>query len=137
MLDLDLMKVSILKILMSVIAADVELVSGSNMAWTRNDTKHWINQLENRIEDIEFYLRRTVEWCEENDVYSNNTVFVCSVMALTWVCHLRGEEISRREIFEILGVDNWNALEDSVLKFNPKYEEMQLEELLELVVSSF
>jgi hypothetical protein len=107
------------------------------MAWTRNDTKHWINQLENRIEDIEFYLRRTVEWCEENDVYSNNTVFVCSVMALTWVCHLRGEEISRREIFEILGVDNWNALEDSVLKFNPKYEEMQLEELLELVVSSF
>jgi hypothetical protein len=137
MLDLDLMKASILRILMSVIAADVEKVSGSNMVWTRDNTKHWVAQLENRIEDIEFYLRRTVEWCEENDVYSDNTVFVCSVMALTWVCHLRGEEISRRELFEILGIENWNAIEDAVLELNPKYEEMQLEELLELVVSSF
>jgi hypothetical protein len=122
---------------MSVIAADVVLVSGSNMGWTRDNTKHWVAQLENRIEDIEFYLRRTVEWCEENEVYSDNTVFVCSVMALTWVCHLRGEEISRRELFEILGIENWNAIEDAVLELNPKYEEMQLEELLELVVSSF
>ena len=122
---------------MSVIAADVGKASGSNMPWSRDDTKYWVAQLENRIEDIEFYLKRTIEWCEENEVYSDNTVFVCSVMALTWVCHLRNEEVSRREIFEILGVDNWNAIEDAVLEFNPKYEDMQLEELLELVVSSF
>lgn len=122
---------------MSVIGADVEKVLGSNMPWTRDNTKHWVAQLENRIEDIEFYLRRTIEWCEENEVYSDNLVFVCSVMTLSWVCHLRGEELSRREVFEILGIDNWNAIEDAVLDFNPKYEDMQLEELLELVVSSF
>ena len=122
---------------MSVIGADVEKVLGSNMPWTRDNTKHWVAQLENRIEDIEFYLRRTIEWCEENEVYSDNLVFVCSVMTLSWVCHLRGEELSRREVFEILGIDNWNAIEDAVLEFNPKYEDMQLEELLELVVSSF
>ena len=122
---------------MSVIAADVGKASESDMPWTRDDTKYWVAQLENRIEDIEFYLKRTIEWCEENEVYSDNLVFVCSVMALTWVCHLRGEEISRRELFEILGIDNWNAIEDAILEFNPKYEDMQLEELLELVVSSF
>lgn len=122
---------------MSVIGADVEKVLGSDMPWTRDNTKHWVAQLENRIEDIEFYLRRTIEWCEENEVYSDNLVFVCSVMTLSWVCHLRGEELSRREVFEILGIDNWNAIEDAMLEFNPKYEDMQLEELLELVVSSF
>lgn len=105
--------------------------------WSRDDTKHWVSQLENRIDDIEHYLQRTVEWCEQNDVDSDQTVFVCSVMTLTWVCHLRGEEISRREIFEILGIENWNSIEDAVLAFNPKYEQMQLEELLELVVNSF
>jgi hypothetical protein len=36
-----------------------------------------------------------------------------------------------------LGIENWNAIEDAVLEFNPKYEEMQLEELLAFVVSSF
>ena len=122
---------------MSVIVADVEKVSGSDMPWTRDNTKHWVAQLENRIEDIEFYLRRTIEWCEENEVYSDNTVFVCSVMAIAWVCHLRNEELSRQEIFEILGVENWEAVEDAVLEFNPKYEDMELEDLLELVVSSF
>lgn len=105
--------------------------------WSKDDTKHWVSQLENRIDDIEYYLRRTVEWCEQNDVDSDKTVFLCSVMTLTWVCHLRGEEISRREIFEILGIENWNSIEDAVLEFNSKYEQMQLEELLELVVNSF
>ena len=117
--------------------ADVVKALGFDMPWSRDDTKHWVAQLENRIEDIEFYLKRTVEWCDENEVYSDNLVFVCSVMTIAWVSHLRNEELSRREVFEILGIDNWNAIEDAVLEFNPKYEDMQLEELLELVVSSF
>jgi len=121
---------------MNVIVADAVKVLGFEMPWTRDQTKHWVAQLENRIEDIEYYLRRTVEWCEENDVYSDNHVFVCSVMTLAWVSHLRGEDISRREIFEILGIENWNAIEDAVLEFNPKYEDLQLEELLELIVDS-
>lgn len=105
--------------------------------WTRDDTKEWVTQLENRIEDIQFYLKRTLEWCEENDVYSDKIIFVCSIMALVWVSHLRNEPISKHELFEILGIENWEDIEDAVFEFNPIYEDMELEELLAFVVSSF
>ena len=106
-------------------------------AWTRDDTKEWVSQLENRIEDIQFYLSRTLEWCEENEVYSDRIIFVCSIMAIVWVCHLRKEPISKHELFEILGIENWNDVEDAVFEFNPIYENMEIEELLQFVVSSF
>lgn len=105
-------------------------------AWSRDDTKEWVAQLENRIDDIEFYLKRTVEWCEENEVYSEKAIFICSVMAIIWVCHLRNEPISKHEIFEILGVKNWQDIEDEVFQFNPAYEDMELEQLLNFVVLS-
>ena len=105
--------------------------------WTREDTQHWIAQLENRIEDIQFYLSRAHEWCEENDVYSDKIIFVCSIMALVWVSHLRNEPISKHELFEILGIEDWENIEDAVFEFNPIYEDMELEELLQFVVSSF
>jgi hypothetical protein len=105
--------------------------------WTRDDTKQWIAQLEHRIEDIEFYLKRTLEWCEENEIYSDKAIFVCSIMALVWVSHLRNEPISKHELFEILGIENWENVDDAVFEFNPAYETMELEELLQFVVSSF
>lgn len=104
--------------------------------WTRDNTKEWIAQLENRIEDIGFYLKRTLEWCEENEIYSDKTIFVCSVMAIVWVCHLRNEPISKHELFEILGLENWHEAEDAIFEFNPLYESMELEELLRVVSSS-
>lgn len=33
--------------------------------WTREDTHKWVIQLENRLEDIGYYLKRTLEWCEK------------------------------------------------------------------------
>ena len=105
--------------------------------WTRDDTKEWIAQLEHRIEDIHFYLNRSIEWCEENDVYSDKIIFVCSIMSIVWVCHLRNEPISKHELFEILGIEDWENIEDAVFEFNPIYEDMELEELLQFVVSSF
>jgi hypothetical protein len=131
MLDVNLKKVLFLKLLLNVI------FKGFKMPWTRQDTQEWIAQLENRVEDIEFYLRRTLEWCEDNEVYSDNLVFVCSVMTITWVCHLRNEPVSKKELFEILGIENWDAIEDAILEFNPKYESMELEDLLDFIVSSF
>lgn len=106
-------------------------------AWSRNDTKDWIAKLENRIEDLQFYLSRTKEWCEENEIYSEKVIFVCNVMAMVWVSHLRNEPISRHELFEILGIETWNEIEDAIFEFNPAYESLELEELLRLVVDSF
>jgi hypothetical protein len=33
--------------------------------WSREDTKAWVAQLEDRIEDISHYIDKTLEWCEE------------------------------------------------------------------------
>lgn len=106
-------------------------------SWTRDDTKEWISQLENRIEDIHFYLNRTLEWCEENQIYSDKIIFVCNVMTIVWVSHCRNEPVSKYELFEILGIKDWQQVDDAILEFNPIYQDMELEDLLRYVVSSF
>ena len=105
--------------------------------WDRKATRDWIAQLEHRIEDIEYYLRKTVEWCEANDVCSDRSVFACVVMTAVWVSHMRNEPISKQELFEILGVEGWDSIDDAVYEFNRDYETFEHEELLELVASSF
>jgi hypothetical protein len=105
--------------------------------WDRQSTRNWIAQLEHRIEDIEYYLRRTVEWCEANEVYSDRTVFACTVMTAVWVSHMRGEPISKHELFEMLGVKGWDTIDDAIYEFNKDYETLDHEELLVMVASSF
>lgn len=105
--------------------------------WDRQSTRNWIAQLEHRLEDIEYYLRRTVEWCEANQVYSDRTVFACTVMTAVWVSHMRNEPISKQELFEILGVKGWDSIDDAIYEFNEEYASYEHEELLEMVVSSF
>ena len=72
--------------------------------WSRDHTKYWIAQLENRIEDIDFYLRKTIEWCELHGVHEDHRVFVCSIMTVVWVSHMRGESVSKREAFELRSI---------------------------------
>jgi hypothetical protein len=105
--------------------------------WTRDDTKEWIIQLEHRLEDIDYYLKRTIEWCEENGVYENRTVFACSLMTAVWVSHMRNEPISILELFEMLGIKDLENVEDAVYEFNPQYADFEHEELLHMVASSF
>jgi hypothetical protein len=105
--------------------------------WSRQDTKHWIAQLENRIEDIEYYLKRTISWCEENEVYSDRLIFACLVMTASWVSYMRQEPLSKQEIFEILKVDGWETVEDGIFEFNAEYDYLEHEELLQMIVSSF
>jgi hypothetical protein len=105
--------------------------------WTRDDTKEWIVQLENRIEDIDYYLNQTLKWCEDNEIYSDKIVFICSVMTVIWVSTCRNEPVGKKEVFEILGIENWQSVEDDILKFNPTFESMELEDLLHLIVRSF
>jgi hypothetical protein len=105
--------------------------------WDRKATRDWIAQLEYRIEDIRYYMERTIEWCEANDIYSDRIVFACAVMTAAWVSHMRQEPLSKHEIFEILGVENWESAEDGVFEFNSDYDHLDHEELLEMIVSSF
>ena len=101
--------------------------------WSRSDTKHWVAQLENRIEDIEYYLGETIEWCELHDIYSEQAVFACMLMTVLWVSTQRGEPVSKREAMELLGVSGWELVEDEEFVLGPEYEDIELDDLLEQV----
>jgi hypothetical protein len=102
-------------------------------AWTRDQTKDWVAQLENRIEDIEYYLMLAIEWCEEQGIYNDRIVFVCAVMTVVWVSHMRNEPISQREIFELLHIEDWESVDDAIFELSPKYQNCELTELLKMV----
>lgn len=105
--------------------------------WSRENTKNWIAQLEHRIEDIEYYLRKTVQWCEENEIYEDRVVMACAVMTAAWVSYMRQEPLSKQEIFEILGVEGWENIDDGIFEFNGDYDHLEHEELLRMITNSF
>lgn len=106
-------------------------------AWTREDTQHWIAQLELRVEDIDYYLHRTIDWCEHNGIWADEKVFTCCAMTVIWVSHMRGEPISRRELFELLQIQNGEDVPDAEYTLESKYLKMDLEDILELVVQTY
>jgi hypothetical protein len=107
------------------------------MAWTRDQTREWIAHLENRLEDIDYYLNRTVEWCENHGVYNDQAVFACAVMTVIWVSHMRQEPLSKREVLELVGVVDYYNAEDQEYQLNPEFRNYELEELLEVVADNW
>jgi hypothetical protein len=105
--------------------------------WSRDDTKHWIAQLENRVEDIDYYLKQTVEWCELHGIYDDRQVFICAMMTVVWVSHMRNEPVSKREAFELLGIQDWDQISDDEFELGSKYKGYDLEELLYSLTQSF
>jgi hypothetical protein len=107
------------------------------MTWTRDQTREWIAHLENRLEDIDYYLNRTVEWCENHGVYNDQAVFACAVMTVIWVSHMRQEPLSKREVLELVGVLDYYNAEDQEYQLNPEFQNYELEELLEIVADNW
>ena len=106
-------------------------------AWTRDDTKAWISQLENRLEDIEYYITRTIHWCEQNGVWRDDKVFALCAMTVIWVSHMRDEPISRRELFELLDVKEYDVIPDAEYTLDPEVLDKEFEDVLEMVLQSF
>ena len=105
--------------------------------WTRDNTKTWIAQLENRLEDIAYYLKETEIWCEDHCVYDDQKVFMCNLLTCVWVSHMRNETISYRELLEILGVEKLMDDEDKIYALGPNFCNLDHEEMLELIVNKF
>jgi len=105
--------------------------------WSRENTQYWISQLENRIDDIEYYLHRTIEWCEINGVWDEEKVFTLSFITVLWVTNMRNEDISKRELLEILGISGWEDTEDLVYELGKESRQMDHEELLKTVLEKF
>jgi hypothetical protein len=104
--------------------------------WTTEDTQLWIHEQYLKLEDMQYYLKTTVEWLEDKGITDNRLVFVCSFMTIIWVNHLRGMLTSKREIFEILEIPQWEDVSDQLYILPNAYVAMNLEheELLELVI---
>ena len=105
--------------------------------WSREDTQYWIAQLENRLEDIDYYLNRTVEWCENNGIWDREKVFSLTFVTVIWVCHMRGEDVSRQEIYELLGIEDYYNCEDHVMELGSQLNGLDWEEMLSLVATTF
>jgi hypothetical protein len=103
--------------------------------WTRDCTKEWFIQLENRIEDFDYYLYQAEQWCNEHDVYNESIIFACKILTMTWVSHMRDEILSKREVFEIIGVVDWYNVDDDIYELGPNFQGLELEEILEEVVN--
>jgi hypothetical protein len=118
-------------------AVAVSVLGYNTMYWSRQDTQLWISHLENRIEDIDYYLTKTLEWCTYNEVESNDKVFTCCAMIVIWVSHMRGEPISRRELLEYLKVADWYTAEDAEYSLDPVLLELDFEQVLDNVLQKF
>jgi hypothetical protein len=105
--------------------------------WSRSHTQHWITQLENRIEDIDYYLNHTVNWCEERGIDNDQAVFVCAVMTVVWVSHMRNEPLSKREVLEMVGISDYYNTEDAEYSLSERFHGTELDELLEMVVENW
>ena len=105
--------------------------------WSRDDTKEWIVQLEHRVQDIDYYLNKTLEWCEDYGVEDNHVVFMCSFLTCIWVSHMRGEEITFTELMEMLGVQEWESDEEKIYQLDDRWGDLDFHDFLEQVVEKY
>ena len=103
--------------------------------WTREDTKDWISQLEHRIEDIDYYLKVTLDWCEDRGVWDDKKIFILSLLTIIWVSWMREETVSYMEILEILGIEQIQLEEDKIYSLGDKFYNLNHEEMLEMILS--
>lgn len=102
--------------------------------WSRNDTKEWISQLENRLDDIDYYLTNTFTWCADNEIEDKRIVFMCAFLTCVWVSEMRDESISFVELMEMLQIKEWECDEDKLYELNKEWIGLDHDELLVKVV---
>jgi hypothetical protein len=105
--------------------------------WSREHTKEWIAQLEDRLEDIAYYLEKTETWCDNYGIDDERVVFMCMFLTCIWVSQLRDEDITYVELMEMLGVECSKSGEEKFYELDNKYLNLTHIELLEEAVAHF
>lgn len=105
--------------------------------WSRQDTKEWIAQLEDRLEDISHYLDKTLEWCDAHHIEDEKLIFLCSFLTCIWVSQLRDEPISYTELMEMLGISEVDTDEEKLYELDAEYIDLTHTELLHHAVTTF
>jgi hypothetical protein len=105
--------------------------------WSREDTKAWVAQLEDRIEDIAHYIDKTTVWCEEQYIDDDRVIFMCCFLTAIWVSQLRCEPITYIELMEMLGIKDIPNGEEKYYELDERYENLTHKELLTAAVQHF
>jgi hypothetical protein len=105
--------------------------------WSRQDTKNWVAQLEDRIDDISHYLEKTMEWCDDLEIDNEKVVFMCNFLTCIWVSQLRGEQITFTELMEMMGIEVVELQEEKFYELDAEYVNLTHKELLERAVKTF
>jgi tetrahydromethanopterin S-methyltransferase subunit A len=104
--------------------------------WARTDTKDFIHRVESRLEDFDYYLKRTVEWCENNGVFENKRILMCCLISCIWVSSMREEQVSFQEIVELVGLEDFEDTNlDKIYNVCEEFRHLEHEEILELLIS--
>ncbi len=104
--------------------------------WSREDTKNWVFQIEHRLEDFEYYLKQTETWCEYHGILNEAQLFMCYTMTLVWVNYMRGEKLTKAELFEILGFEEYEFSND-LYELGEEFQNLDHESLLYKVCRNF
>lgn len=105
--------------------------------WLRRDTQEWITQLEHRLEDIDYYLNRTVAWCEDRGITDDQTLMSCAFITCIWVSHMRSEPITYKELLEFIGLPHLNVEDDKIYELGSTLNKLDHEEVLNLIARDF
>ena len=124
----------VLRSIINIMSTGIDYMSKE--FWSLEDTRDWIAQAENRVEDIDYYLRQTVAWCERHNVLDSDRVFTCSFLTIVWVSHQRSEKVSYRELLELLGLGHLDIEDDRVYDLGAQFANMDHEDMLQLIAGS-
>lgn len=105
--------------------------------WSRSDTQDWISQVECRLDDITYYIKQTLAWCEDNNVDEQRDIFTCCFITVIWVSNMREEPITYKELLEILGFPDQGFSHDKLYDLGPQFRNLDHEEILRLIAGRF
>ena len=103
--------------------------------WSRDSTRDYLTQIELRIEDINYYIDRTIDWCGDHGIYGDESVFICLMMTVVWVSYMRQETITKNEVMEILGISDAEISEEIIYELGEQFKNLDHTEMLTKVLS--
>jgi len=106
--------------------------------WIREDTKEWITQMENRVQDMQYYLEEAILWLSVHGYHHPDMTIACLTMTCVWVANMRNEPITAHEIMEMIGADTEEVeIKDDIFELAPNYHGWEIEEIWYHVIRQY
>jgi len=100
--------------------------------WSRSHTRDWINQVQHRLEDINYYLQETARYCDQHGIREDKDVITLSIMTCIWVSSMRNELITLSEVVDLLNLE-LEITSDKTYDLTREMSDLDFEQMLDLV----